>query len=318
MDRNLALEVVRITEAAALSCARLMGRGDEKACDQAAVLAMRKAFQSVQIRGTIVIGEGERDEAPMLFIGEEVGCGGESAPKVDIAVDPLEGTSLCAYGHPNSLSVIAIAEKDNLLHAPDSYMNKIAVGPKAKGLIDLDKPVLENLKIIAQAKGVYVEDLTVVILERPRHKDLINEVRKTGAKIKLIYDGDVSAAIATCMPDSGIDILLGSGGAPEGVLSAAALRCLGGDMQTRLIISSKEQEERCHQMGIKDINKKWYLEELAKGDVMFAATGVTDGEMLKGVRFIIKGAKTHSLVMRSTCGTIRTIETEHRFDNKPN
>ncbi|MES2504013.1 MAG: class II fructose-bisphosphatase [Myxococcota bacterium] len=317
MDRNLALEVIRVTEAAALSAARLMGRGEKDAADQAAVSAMRSAFESIWIRGTVVIGEGERDEAPMLFIGEKVGKGDLADPEVDIAVDPLEGTNLCAYGRPNAISVIAMAEKGKLLHAPDTYMSKIAVGPAARGVVNLDKSPTDNLKAIADAKGVYVEDLTAVILERDRHNDLIAEVRKAGARVHLISDGDVSAAIATCLPDSGIDVLFGTGGAPEGVLAAAALRCVGGDMQARLVPRNQLEEERCLKMGIKDINQKWHLEELAKGDVMFAATGVTSGDMLKGVRYFKGGAKTHSLVMRSATGTIRFIETEHHFDRKP-
>ncbi|MBL4818172.1 MAG: class II fructose-bisphosphatase [Deltaproteobacteria bacterium] len=317
MDRNLALEVVRVTEAAALSAARLMGRGEKDAADQAAVTAMRSAFENIWVRGTVVIGEGERDEAPMLFIGEKVGVGESGDPEVDIAVDPLEGTNLCAYGRPNALSVIAIAEKGKLLHAPDVYMSKIAVGPQAKGVIDLDKSPTQNLKAIADAKSVYVEDLTVVVLERDRHKDLINEIRQAGARVHLIPDGDVSAAISTCLTDSGIDVLFGMGGAPEGVLAAAALRCVGGDMQSRLIFRSDAERERAKQMGIEDLDQKWCLEELARGDVMFAATGVTSGDILKGVRYFKGGAKTNSLVMRSRSGTIRTIETEHHFDRKP-
>lgn len=317
MDRNLALEVIRVTEAAALSAARLMGRGESRAADQAAVNAMRHAFESVFIKGRVVIGEGERDEAPMLYIGEEVGCGDDLDPEVDIAVDPLEGTNLCAFGRPNALAVIAMAERGHLLHAPDIYMDKIAVGPHAKGVIDLDKSPTKNLIAIANAKGVYVEDLTAVVLERPRHHNLVEEIRNAGARVQLISDGDVSAAISTCLPDSGIDVLFGIGGAPEGVLAAAALRCVGGDMQARLVVNNKAEEERCHKMAINDINKKWYLEELARGDVMFAATGVTNGDILHGVRYFKGGAKTHSLVMRSKSGTIRMIETKHHFDRKP-
>lgn len=317
MDRNLALEVVRVTEAAALSAARLMGRGESIAADQAAVNAMRHAFESVSVRGTVVIGEGERDEAPMLFIGEKVGCGDEADPEVDIAVDPLEGTSLCALGRPNALAVIAMAERGNLLHAPDIYMDKIAVGPHAKGVVDLDKSPTKNLMAIANAKGVYVEDLTAVILERPRHHDLIEEVRRAGARVQLISDGDVSAAISTCIEGSGIDVLFGIGGAPEGVLAAAALRCVGGDLQARLVVNNSKEKERCQRMGIMDIEKKWHLTELAQGDVMFAATGVTTGDILKGVRYFKGGAETHSLVMRSRSGTIRMISTKHHFDRKP-
>lgn len=317
MDRNLALEVVRVTEAAALSAARLMGRGESVAADQAAVNAMRHAFESVHVRGTVVIGEGERDEAPMLYIGEKVGSGDHSDPEVDIAVDPLEGTSLCAFGRPNALAVIAMAERGKLLHAPDIYMDKIAVGPSAKGVIDLNKSPRKNLAAIAEAKGVYIEDLTAVILERPRHHDLIEEVRNCGARVQLISDGDVSAAISTCIPGSGIDVLFGIGGAPEGVLAAAALRCVGGDMKARLVINNEQERIRCQKMGIADTNKIWGLEELASGDVMFAATGVTSGDILKGVRYFRGGAETHSLVMRSRSGTIRMIETKHHFDRKP-
>lgn len=317
MDRNLALEVVRVTESAALAAARFMGKGESMAADEAAVNAMRMAFESIKIKGTIVIGEGERDEAPMLYIGEKVGIGESHDPNVDIAVDPLEGTNLCAFGRPNALSVIAMAEEGKLLHAPDIYMDKIAVGPLAKGVIDLDKSPSENLIAIAHAKGVYVEDLTAVILERPRHKDLIDQVRRAGARVQLISDGDVSAAISTCISDCGIDVLFGIGGAPEGVLAAAALKCVGGDMQARLVVNKEEEKIRCQKMGILDINKKWHLEELASGDVLFAATGITNGDILKGVRYFKGGAKTHTLVMRSHSGTIRMIETNHHFDRKP-
>jgi len=276
MDRNLALEVVRITEAAALACARHMGKGDEKIADQAAVDAMRQAFDSVSFNGTVVIGEGERDEAPMLYIGERLGD--SRGPAVDIAVDPLEGTTICANGGPNALSVIAIADQGNFLHCPDTYMDKITVGAEAKGVIDLDKSPTENLRLLAEAKGRHVEDLTVVILYRPRHEALIEEVRKAGARIKLISDGDVAAAIATTKTETGIDMLMGIGGAPEGVLAAAALRCVGGDMQARLKPRNPQEIERAKAMGISDIEKKYSLEELAGGEVMFAATGVTDGE----------------------------------------
>jgi fructose-1,6-bisphosphatase class II len=315
VDRNLALEVVRVTEAAALSSARLMGRGDEKAADQAAVDAMRQAFNGLAIDGTVVIGEGERDEAPMLYIGERVGGG--DGPKVDIALDPLEGTTICANGGPNALSVIEIAESGNFLHAPDTYMDKIAVGPVGKGVVDLDKSPTENLQALAQAKGARVEDLTVIILYRPRHEALIKEVRQAGARIRLISDGDVSAAIATTKPETGIDLLLGIGGAPEGVLAAAALRCVGGEMQGRLKPRNPEEIERAHKMGIKDIEKKFLIEELANGEVMFAATGVTDGDYLDGVHFFPGGATTHSVVMRSMTRTIRFVNTTHHFAFKP-
>jgi fructose-1,6-bisphosphatase class II len=316
VDRNLALEVVRVTEAAALSSARLMGRGDEKAADQAAVDAMRQAFNGVAINGTVVIGEGERDEAPMLYIGERVG-GGDGAPEVDIALDPLEGTTICANGGPNALSVIAIAEKGNFLHCPDTYMDKIAVGPVGKGVVDIDKSPTENLKALAKAKGAGVEDLTVIILYRPRHEALIKEVREAGARIRLISDGDVSAAIATTKPETGIDLLLGIGGAPEGVLAAAALRCVGGEMQGRLKPRNPQEIERAQAMGIKDINKKFTIEELANGEVMFAATGVTDGDYLDGVHFFPGGATTHSVVMRSKTRTMRFINATHHFAFKP-
>ena len=314
MDRNLALEAVRVTEAAALSCARLTGRGDEKAADQAAVDAMRRAFNALAIDGTIVIGEGERDEAPMLYIGEKVGAGG---PKVDIALDPLEGTTICATGAPNALAVIAMAEHGNFLHSPDTYMDKIAVGPVGKGVIDLDKTPTQNLQGLAEAKRCNVEDLTVIILYRPRHEALIKEVREAGARIRLITDGDVSAAIATTKPETGIDLLLGIGGAPEGVLAAAALRCVGGDMQGRLKPRNEHEIERAKKMGISDINKKFSIEELAAGDVMFAATGVTDGDYLQGVHFFAGGATTQSVVMRSKSRTIRVINATHFFEHKP-
>ncbi len=315
MDRNLALEVVRITEAAALACARHMGKGDEKLADQAAVDAMRRAFDSVSFSGTVVIGEGERDEAPMLYIGETVGDSQGSA--VDIAVDPLEGTTICANGGPNALSVIAIADQGKFLHCPDTYMDKIAVGAEGKGIIDLDYSPTENLRLLAEAKGRGVEDLTVVILYRPRHEALIEEVRKAGARIKLISDGDVAGAIATTKPETGIDMLMGIGGAPEGVLAAAALRCVGGYMQARLKPRDPQEIERAKAMGIQDIEKKYFIQELADGEVMFAATGVTDGEYLKGVRFFAGGATTQSLVMRSKTRTSRVVNATHNFEFKP-
>jgi fructose-1,6-bisphosphatase class II len=314
MDRNLALEAVRVTEAAALNCARLTGRGDEKAADQAAVDAMRKAFDSLAIDGTVVIGEGERDEAPMLYIGEKVGSGG---PKVDIALDPLEGTTICATGAPNALAVIAMADGGNLLHCPDTYMEKIATGAVGKGVVDLNKTPTENLRALAEAKRCRVEDLTVIILFRPRHEALIKEVRQAGARIRLIGDGDVSAAIATTKPETGIDLLLGIGGAPEGVLAAAALRCAGGEFQGRLAPRNNEEIERAKKMGVADIKKKFKIDELAAGDVMFAATGVTDGDYLQGVHFFAGGATTQSVVMRSRSHTVRLINATHYFDHKP-
>lgn len=318
MDRNLALEFVRLTEAAALACSAFMGRGDEKAADQAAVDAMRKAFNSLNINGTVVIGEGERDEAPMLYIGEKVGMAGVDSPHVDIALDPLEGTTICAKGGVGSISVIAVAEKGNFLNAPDTYMDKIACGPAAKGLIDLDKSATENIHIVAKALHKNVEEVTVVILDRPRHADLIQEVRKTGARIHLIGDGDVSAAVAAAWDDTGIDLLLGTGGAPEGVISAAAMQCLGGDFQGRLKYRNQEEKDRAQKMGIKDLNKKFTIDELATGSVMFVATGVTDGPLLGGVKISAnRRAKTHSIVMRSKTGTIRTVEAFHDLGRKP-
>lgn len=318
MERNLALEFVRITEAAALACARHMGRGDEKSADQAAVDAMRKAFDTVPIDGTVVIGEGERDEAPMLYIGEKVGRKTEDSPKIDIALDPLEGTTICAKGGVGSVSVIAAAEQGNFLHAPDTYMDKIACGPAARGLIDIDKSATENIQIVAKALDKPVEDITVVILDRPRHTDLIAEVRRTGARIQLIGDGDVSAAIASAWPESGIDLLMGIGGAPEGVISAAAMQCLGGDFQGRLKFRNDEEKARAKKMGITDFNRKYTIDDLAKGSVLFVATGVTDGPLLKGVKMLPgRQAKTHSVVMRSATGTIRTIEAHHHLEKKP-
>lgn len=318
MDRNLALEFVRITEAAALASARLMGRGDEMGADKAAVDAMRKAFDSVRIDGTVVIGEGERDEAPMLYIGEKVGRKTDDAPGIDIALDPLEGTTICAKGGVGATSVIAVAEKGNFLHAPDTYMDKIACGPAAKGVIDINLSATENVTRVAKALGKAIEDMTVVILDRPRHELLIQEVRALGARIHLIGDGDVSAAIASAWPDTGIDLLLGIGGAPEGVISAAALRCLGGDFQGRLKFRNENEKERARKMGITDLERKYKIDELARGSVMFCATGVTDGPLLKGVKTLPGHmAKTHSVVMRSKSGTIRTIEALHNLNTKP-
>ena len=315
MNRNLALEFVRVTEMAAIASARLMGRGDEKAADKAAVDAMRTMLDSVDCDATVVIGEGERDEAPMLFIGEKVGSG--TGQQLEIAVDPLEGTTICARGGYNSISVMAIGEKGNLMHAPDTYMDKIAVGPEAKGLIDINDTPTENLRRIAEAKKCRVQDLTAVVLDRPRHEKLIAELRETGCRISLIGDGDVSAAIATALPDSGIDVLFGIGAAPEGVISAAALRCLGGDFQGVLKPRDDKEIQRAKDMGIDDINRVWKMEELASGNVMFVATGVTTGSLLQGVQFRPWGATTHSLVMRSESGTIRHISADHHFDRKP-
>ena len=315
MDRNLALEVVRVTEAAALSASRLMGRGDEKAADQAAVDAMREALNSLAIAGTVVIGEGERDEAPMLYIGEKVGTG--HGPKIDIALDPLEGTTITAKGGPNALAVIAMAEAGGFLNAPDVYMDKIAVGADLpEGIIDLDEQPKKNLQNLAKAKHAEIADLVVCILDRPRHSELIAKVREAGARIMLIGDGDVSGVIATSRPDSGVDLYVGSGGAPEGVLAAAALRCIGGQMQGRLIFRNEDEKGRAARIGITDLNRKYGLLDLAKGDVMFAATGVTTGTMLQGVRRFAGGAITHSMVMRSKSGTVRIIEAQHNLTRK--
>jgi fructose-1,6-bisphosphatase II / sedoheptulose-1,7-bisphosphatase len=315
MDRNLALEAVRVTEAAALSASRLMGRGDEKAADQAAVDAMRHALNALTIDGTVVIGEGERDEAPMLYIGEKVGTG--QGPRIDIALDPLEGTTITAKGGANALAVIAMAEAGGFLNAPDVYMDKIAVGAGLpEGIVELDETPANNLKSLAKAKHAEVADLVVCILDRPRHSELIARVREAGARIMLISDGDVSGVIATSRPDSGVDLYVGSGGAPEGVLAAAALRCIGGQMQGRLIFRNDDEKGRARRIGIADFNRKYGLLDLAKGDVMFAATGVTNGTMLQGVRRFAGGAVTHSMVMRSKSGTVRIIEAQHNFTRK--
>ncbi|GHB36313.1 fructose-1,6-bisphosphatase [Pseudovibrio japonicus] len=311
LDRILTLELARVTERAAVSAARLRGRGDEKAADQAAVDAMRRELNQLPIDGTVVIGEGERDEAPMLYIGEKVGTKG--GPKVDIALDPLEGTTICAKNMPNSIAVIALAPEGGLLNAPDSYMDKIAIGPGyPEGTIDLDRPIKENLAAVAKAKGCEVKELTVCVLDRPRHAKLIDDIRSTGASIYLIGDGDVAGIIYTTDPEeTGIDLYVGIGGAPEGVLAAAALRCIGGQMQGRLVITREEQVERAGRMGIDDINRKYTMEEMAGGDVLFAATGVTTGNFLKGVKLGRDSITTHTVVMRSTTGTVRFIEAKH-------
>jgi fructose-1,6-bisphosphatase II len=318
MDRNLALEVVRVTEAAALASARFVGLGDHDGADQAATEAMRATFGSLHIRGTIVIGEGERDEAPMLYIGEEVGNGRAEAPAVDIAVDPLEGTNLCANGAPGALAVVAMAEHGKFLNAPDTYMDKIAVGPGiGPGVVDIRRSATENLRAIARKKGADVQELTAVILDRPRHEALIAEVRAAGARIRLITDGDVGGAMATSDPDAGIDVLLGTGGAPEGVLAAAALRCMGGYMQGVLKLRNDAEAARAKRMGVTDLNHVFEIDELAAGDVMFAATGITGGFLLRGVRFMADGAYSSSLVMRSRTGTVRHIRTRHQFEGQP-
>ncbi len=315
MNRNLALEFIRVTEIAAINSARWMGRGDEKAADQAAVDGMRKMLDTVECKGIVVIGEGERDEAPMLYIGEEVGTG--RGPELEIALDPLEGTTICADGGHNAISVMAIGSKNCLLNAPDIYMKKIAVGQEGIGVIDIRDTATNNLKRLAQRKNCSIGDLTAVILDRPRHEELIKEVRELGARIYLIGDGDVSAAIATALPNSGIDIMIGTGGAPEGVIAAAAMKCIKGDFQGVLVPRNDSDIKRAAKMGISDISKVYTMEELAKGDVMFVATGVTDGSLLKGVKFKSWGAETHSIVMRSHSGTVRHIVAEHNFDRKP-
>ena len=314
LGRNLALEAVRVTEAAALACSKLMGKGDEKAADKAAVDAMRRMLGSLDINGTVVIGEGERDKAPMLYIGEKVGSG--KGPEVDIALDPLEGTTICATGGPNALAVMAFAEKGGFLHAPDVYMDKIAVGGGLPdGVINLDDAPKKNLQNLAKARKCEISDLVAIILNRPRHEKLIADVREAGARIQLIGDGDVAGIIATTQAGAGVDIYMGTGGAPEGVLAAAALQCVGGQMQARLVFGDdKVQIERAKRMGVTDLNKIYQLDELAHGDIMFSATGVTTGWMLQGVKRFAGGAKTHSLVMRSRTGTTRYIEAEHNFN----
>ena len=315
MDRELAMEFVRVTEAAAIACARWMGKGDKIAADQAAVDAMRQAFDDVSVSGKVVIGEGEMDEAPMLYIGEVVGAGGV---KVDIAVDPLEGTNLVAKGLPGAIAVLAIAPRGGLLHAPDMYMDKIAVGPRAAGKIDINASVLDNLKAVASAMDREVADLTVVILDRPRHADIINQVRSAGSRIKLIADGDVSPAINAAIEGTGVHMLLGIGGAPEGVIAAAALKCLGGDMQAKLWPENDADIERAKLMGITDINKVLTIDDLVSGrDAIFAATAITQGDLLNGVRYFGGGVRTHSLVMRYKTGTVRFVDAIHKYDKKP-
>ncbi|TCT11450.1 fructose-1,6-bisphosphatase II / sedoheptulose-1,7-bisphosphatase [Tepidamorphus gemmatus] len=316
LDRVLTLEIVRVTERAAVNAARWRGRGDEKAADQAAVDAMRRELNRLAIRGTVVIGEGERDEAPMLYIGEEVGTG--EGPKVDIALDPLEGTTICAKDLPNSLAVIAIAESGSLLNAPDVYMDKIAIGPGyPEGVVSLEALPAENIKALAKAKGVPVGEITACVLDRPRHASIIEDIRSVGAGIRLIGDGDIAGVIHTTTPEeTGIDIYLGIGGAPEGVLAAAALRCIGGQMQGRLILDTDDKRKRARKMGIEDFDRIYQMDEMARGDVLFAATGVTDGNLLSGVRFGKKTIRTETVVMRSSTQTVRWIKAEHRSFEK--
>jgi len=316
MDRNLALDFVRATEAAAINSSYWVGKGNEKQADHAAVEAMRKAFSVIDMDGTIVIGEGERDEAPMLYIGEKVGSG--KGMKLDIAVDPLEGTTITARGDPNAMSVFAAAPSGCLLNAPDTYMDKIAVGPQCVGAVDLDASVEQNLKAVAKKLDKEIEEVTVIILDRDRHKELIEKVRKCGCRIKLIRDGDIAGALAPAIDDSGVDILIGTGGAPEGVVAAVALKCLGGEIQGRLNFRNEKEKERAKKMGIQDLNKKLMMSDLVKSsEAMFAATGVTDGTILKGVSFLSHGAKTHSIVMRAKTKTIRFIEAHHHFEHLP-
>ncbi|TNE43976.1 MAG: class II fructose-bisphosphatase [Sphingomonadales bacterium] len=318
LDRVLVLEMVRVTEAAAIAASRLIGRGDEKAADAAAVEAMRMAFNDLYMDGTVVIGEGERDEAPMLYIGEKVGCAIGTGPKIDIALDPLEGTTITAKAGPNALAVLAISEEGGLLNAPDVYMDKLAVGPGyPDDIIDLNKSVKENVEAVARAKGVQPNEIIVCVLDRPRHEKLIAELRAIGCGIMLIPDGDVAGVIATTNPETNIDIYMGSGGAPEGVLACAALRCVGGQFKGRLLFRNDDEKARARKWGITDLDKVYDLKELAKGDCIFAATGVTDGSLLRGVKRLPGGLMTtDSVVMRASSGTVRWVKGEHRSENK--
>lgn len=314
MDRELSMEFVRVTEAAAVACGRLIGKGDKNGADGLAVDAMRQMFDTINISGTVVIGEGEMDEAPMLYIGEKVGAGG---PEVDIAVDPVEGTNLTAKGQNGAIAVMAIAPRGCLLHAPDMYMDKIAVGPRAKGCIDIDAPVKENLARVAKALDREIADLNVVVLDRDRHSDIIREVREAGARISLITDGDVNPVVEACVEGSGVHMYIGRGGAPEGVLAAVAVKCLGGDMQGRLYPEDEEQIKRCHAMGITDVNKVLTLEDMVKGDdCMFTATGITNCNMLNGLRFFNGGVRTHTISARYKTGTVRFVDAIHNLERK--
>ncbi|WP_170008380.1 class II fructose-bisphosphatase [Bacillus fonticola] len=316
MERSLSMELVRVTEAAALASARWMGRGCKEEADDAATSAMRDVFDTIPMKGTVVIGEGEMDEAPMLYIGEKLGTG--YGPRVDVAVDPLEGTNIVASGGWNALAVLAVADHGQLLHAPDMYMDKIAVGPEAVGKIDINRSVTENLKAVARSKNKDVEDVVATVLNRKRHEHIIAELREAGARIKLIEDGDVAGAINTAFDHTGVDILFGSGGAPEGVLAAVALKCLGGEIQGRLLPQTEEERTRCGKMGV-DVTKVLLMEDLVRGDdAIFAATGVTDGELLKGVQFKGTYGATHSVVMRAKSGTVRFVDGRHSLQKKPN
>ncbi|WP_199175790.1 class II fructose-bisphosphatase [Telmatospirillum siberiense] len=315
IDRNLALEAVRVTEAAALAASREVGRGDERSADEAAMKAMRAALNVLQIDGTIVIGEGEADETDMLYIGEKVGSD-RSGPPIDIALDPLEGATICAKGGQNALAVVALAAKGSFLSPPAVYMEKIAVGPNLPpGVVDLDESPVVNLRNLAKARGLDVSDLLICILDRPRHEDLIAKIREAGARVMLITDGDVSGVIATAQPLSNVDMYMGIGGAHEGVLAAAALACVGGQMQGRLVLRSEDERARARRRGITDPSKKYALEDMAKGDIMFAATGITDGTLLRGINRFRGGATTHSIVIRAKSGTLRSIEARHRLDH---
>jgi fructose-1,6-bisphosphatase class II len=315
MDRNLGMDLVRVTEAAALDSSRMMGRGDDVAVDKAAIEAMRKTFDTIAIDGTIVIGEGPEDAIPMLYVGERVGTG--QGPKTDVAVDAIEGPATCATGGYNALAVIAVADAGAMLRVPDTYMDKIACGPEGRGVVDLDRSPADNVHALAAAKGMHVEDLTVVVLDRPRHLTLIEEIRGAGARIKLISDGDVSAALATTKPETGIDLMMGIGRAPQGILAAAALKCLDGEMQARLKPRNETEAQQLREVGVFDFGRKYPLAELVRGNVIVAATGVTPGDYLHGVRYLKGGAITNSVVMRSQTRTVRFMEAHHRFDRKP-
>ncbi|ASI36519.1 MULTISPECIES: class II fructose-bisphosphatase [unclassified Exiguobacterium] len=316
MERSLSMELVRVTEAAALASARWMGKGLKNEADDAATSAMRDVFDTIPMKGTVVIGEGEMDEAPMLYIGEKLGNG--YGPRLDVAVDPLEGTNIVAKGTWGALAVLAVADAGDLLHAPDMYMDKIAVGPEAAGHVSLDATIEENIAAVAKAKNKDIEDVVVSILDRERHEEVIQRIRATGARIRLIGDGDVAAAINTAFPHTGIDLLLGSGGAPEGVLAAVALKCLGGELQGRLLPADEAEVARCKKMGIEDPSRILMMDDLVSGDdCIFAATGVTDSELMKGVQFSGQGGQTHSVVMRAKSGTVRFVEGHHSFKKKP-